>query len=158
MRITAPRIQDERLVPLLDTPPKWLPGIDVGIQINFHLNFFFLFNWNILLLLLSFFVFKFPFEGVGFSCLEIPGWISSSFFFFFFVGNGVVRMLGWSGSFLMPLTPTTGCCDKIGSLRFVPFKPSVPHYQGQNRAIPAPHYLWNDMSCHHHLCTWLKRM
>lgn len=156
MRITAPRTQDKRLVPLLDTPPKWLPGIDVGIQINFHLNFFFFFLTGIFYCsCYPFFVFKFPFKGVGFSCLEIPGWISS---FFFFVGNGVVRMLGWSGSFLMPLTPTIGCCDKIGSLRFVPFKPSVPHYQGQNRAIPAPNYLWNDISCHHHLCTWLKLM
>lgn len=123
---------------------------------KFSFEFFFFFLTGIFYCsCYPFFVFKFPFKGVGFSCLEIPGWISS---FFFFVGNGVVRMLGWSGSFLMPLTPTIGCCDKIGSLRFVPFKPSVPHYQGQNRAIPAPHYLWNDISCHHHLCTWLKLM
>lgn len=139
MRITAPRTQDKRLVPLLDTPPKWLPGIDVGIQINFHLNFFFLFNWNILLLLFILFLFlSFPSKGLVSAALRFQ---AGFLLFFFFVGNGVVRMLGWSGSFLMPLTPTIGCCDKIGSLRFVPFKPSVPHYQGQNRAIPAPHYL-----------------
>lgn len=78
MRITAPRTQDERLAPLLDTPPKWLPGIDVGIQINFHLKFFISFqleNCIDLILILSF-----PFKGVGFSSLEFLGLILSSFF------------------------------------------------------------------------------
>lgn len=137
MGITAPRTQDERLVPLLDTPPKWLPGIDVGIQINFHLKFFFfLFNWNILLIFL-FSDFKFPLKGIGFSSFEFLGWILSSFFVC------SMRFWCWGGLFLYHSLHPFGHCDRIGSLRFEPFKPSEPHYQGQNRAIPAPGYLWN---------------
>lgn len=99
MRITAPRTQDERLVPLLDTPPKWLPGIDVGIQTHFLLKFVFVFfNWNILLIFLSS-AFKFLLKGLVSAALcFLAG------FLLFWGGNGVVRML--CGLVLMSFTPT----------------------------------------------------
>lgn len=122
--------------PCLDTPPKWLPGID-GIQINFHLKVFFpLLNWNILKILYS--VLKFCLKQVSFTCLEFLSWI----FFSTCVWNGDVWMLGWFFWHLL-----FSCLEFVARLVvcFVPFKTSVPHFQGQNRPYQPVYYLWNEM-------------
>lgn len=145
MRITAPRTQDERLVPLLDTPPKWLPGIDVGIQINFHFKIFFLFNWNILFFLSS--VFKFPLDWIGFSCLQSLGWILFYFIFLvclfvylFFCGqwDGLDARVVWSFCCATHSNPLDFLTRLVVYTLFH-IKPSVPHYQSeQSRATTIP--------------------
>lgn len=129
MRITAPRTQDERLVPLLDTPPKWLPVIDVGIQIHFSFIYFFfltgIFYWSSYPP-----VFMFPLKWVCFRSLKFRGCI---LFYFAFNRGGSDAVVVWFISHATQLQ-LFGHCDRTGSPCFVPFKASVAHCQGQMRA------------------------
>lgn len=85
MRITSPHTQTPR--PLLDAPPKWLPGIDV-IKLLINMNFFFMELEYVIDLIIIFFA------------KEL---VLAAFFFLCFVGTvwwAVMVIL-----FLMPLIP-----------------------------------------------------
>lgn len=133
MRITAPRTQDERLVPLLDTPPKWLPGIDVGIQTHFLLKFVFVFfNWNILLIFLSS-AFKFLLKGLVSAALcFLAG------FLLFWGGQRCCSDAVWSGSYVIHSNHLDG--TRLVVYVLYPLSPLYHTTRVRTEPDPAPYY------------------